>query len=104
MEAWYPRTAKQSGIDGIVQLAVTLDEAGQLRDSVIVSESPEGMGFGDAARGVAQSFSYANPTGHPTTLVFNVKFELQKEGAAHYGTTNFESNEPPQSGHPPASR
>jgi TonB family protein len=94
MEAWYPTAAKRNGIKGLVQLAVTLDEAGQLRDSVVVSESPEGMGFGDAAKGVAQTFSYANPTGHPTTLVFNVKFELTHEGAPHYGTTNFESDEP----------
>ena len=93
-EAWYPAAAKQGGIKGIVQLAVTLDESGQLRDSIVVSESPDGMGFGDAARGVAQTFSYANPTGHPTTLVFNVKFELRNAGPPHYGTTNFESNEP----------
>jgi len=94
MEAWYPSAAKHNGVRGIVRIAVTLDEAGQLRDTLIVSEAPEGMGFGDAAKGVAQTFSYANPTGHPTTLVFNVKFELSDGGSGHYGTTNFESSEP----------
>jgi TonB family protein len=91
--AWYPSVAKQNGVKGLVRIAVTLDEAGQLRDTLIVSESPEGMGFGDAAKGVAQTFSYANPTGHPTTLVFNVKFELTEGGSSHHGTTNFESAE-----------
>jgi len=45
---------------------------------------------------MAHQMTYANPSGHPTTLVFMVKFVLS-EGATHgpaqSTTTNFEAGE-----------
>ncbi len=90
-ERWYPQDAKRKGTEGTVRLAVTLDTTGLATDSQIVAETPEGSGFGAAAIEMARRFVYANSTGHPTTLIFNVKFELQGHSGGHYGTTNFES-------------
>jgi TonB family protein len=90
-ERWYPEEAKRKGTEGVVRVAVTLDTSGLATDALVVSETPEGAGFGAAAIEMARTFTYANPTGHPTTLMFNVKFELQGHSAQHYGTTNFEA-------------
>lgn len=93
MERWYPQEAKRAGTEGLVQIAVTLDEAGRPYDTVVLSEYPPGVGFGAAASGLAHDMTYANPTGHPATLTFRVKFELQGHGGSGtYGTTNFESD------------
>jgi TonB family protein len=97
LEQWYPEAAKQKGIDGRVRVAVTLDESSQLTDTLIVSESPEGLGFAAAAMQAVQTFVYANPTGHPTTLIFDVKFELA--GGRHPRTNTLESPPAPE---PPA--
>jgi len=91
LEPWYPQDAKQKGIDGVVRIAVTLDAVGRVVDAHVISESPDGLGFGAAASGLVHEFTYANPTGHPTTFSFNVKFALHKpDKTGHYGTTNFE--------------
>jgi TonB family protein len=97
-ERWYPAEAKRKGTEGIARIAVTLDTTGLATDEQVVSEAPEGSGFGAAAIEMARTFTYANPTGHPTTLLFNVKFELQGHSGGHYGTTNFESG---SAGQPP---
>jgi hypothetical protein len=49
LKKWYPTEAKVRGIDGLVQMTVTLDEAGRATDTLVISESPSGMGFGAAA-------------------------------------------------------
>ena len=92
LEHWYPEEAKRKGTEGTVRVAVTLDTAGLAADAQVVAETPEGSGLGAAAIKVARTFTYANPTGHATTLIFNVKFELQGHSGGHYGTTNFESS------------
>lgn len=91
MQEWYPTEAKRQGVDGLVKVAVTLDLSGLATDAQVISESPEGFGFGVAAENAARTFTYENPTGHATTLIFAVKFELTG-GSPHYGTTNFEGN------------
>jgi beta-lactamase regulating signal transducer with metallopeptidase domain len=94
LEAWYPQEAKRKHANGLVRIAVSLDASGRLVDALVISETPDGMGFGTAASGLAHEFTYANPTGHPTTFSFNVKFALRDAGeSGHYGTTNFESDE-----------
>jgi hypothetical protein len=87
---WYPRDPMSKGIEGLVQIAVSLDSVGRATDTLVLSEFPQGLGFGAAASGLVHGFTYANPTGHPATLTFNVKFALQ---APTTGTTNFESGE-----------
>ena len=93
-EHWYPQAAKYKGIDGLVRITVNLDAVGRFVDALVISEIPDGLGFGAAASGLVREFTYANPTGHPTTLSFNVKFALRNSGeSGHYGTTNFESDD-----------
>jgi beta-lactamase regulating signal transducer with metallopeptidase domain len=94
LERWYPQEAQRKHVNGLVRIAVSLDAAGRLVDAQVISETPDGMGFGTAAAGLVHEFTYANPTGHPTTFSFNVKFALRDPGeSGHYGTTNFESDE-----------
>ena len=93
LERWYPQAAARKGINGLVRVTVTLDAMGRFVDALVISETPDGMGFGAAASGLVREFTYANPTGHPTTFSFNVKFALRNPGeSGHYGTTNFESD------------
>jgi beta-lactamase regulating signal transducer with metallopeptidase domain len=94
LDHWYPQAARKKHVDGLVRVAVTLDVVGRVLDAVVITESPDGFGFGAAASGLVHGFTYANPTGHPTTFRFNVKFALRKpDKTRHYGTTNFESGE-----------
>jgi TonB family protein len=74
----YPRAAERDGIDGDVQITVTLDEVGRATDTFVLSETPLGMGFGAAASELAHVFKYANPTGHPANVTYHVKFELDR--------------------------
>lgn len=89
LEKWYPEAAKRAGVDGLVQITVTLDEAGRASDTLVISEYPPGMGFGAAASGLVHGFTYANPTAHPAAITFNVKFELDR--SVKPKTTQFES-------------
>jgi TonB family protein len=92
LRKWYPEPAKQAGSGGLVQISVTLDSAGRATDTLVISESPVGMGFGAAASGLVNTFTYANPTGHPAAITFNVKFELG-DRPLESKTTDFESDE-----------
>jgi bla regulator protein blaR1 len=51
----YPPEAEKAGRDGLVLIAVTVDSIGQATESRIISESPSGMGFGQAASQLAPS-------------------------------------------------
>jgi len=77
LEKWYPAEAARRGIDGLVQITVTLDEAGRATDTLVISEAPVGLGFGAAASELAHVFKYSNATGHPATVTYHVKFELR---------------------------
>jgi beta-lactamase regulating signal transducer with metallopeptidase domain len=78
LRKWYPDEAKRQGIDGQVQITVTLDEAGRATDTLVISEFPLGMGFGAAASELAHLFKYANQTGHPAAVTYRIKFELDR--------------------------
>jgi beta-lactamase regulating signal transducer with metallopeptidase domain len=96
LEHWYPQDAARKGQEGLVRIAVTLDAVGRVVGALVISEIPDGLGFGAAASGAVHEFTYANPTGHQTTFSFNVKFALHNPDitkTGHYGTTNFESDD-----------
>jgi hypothetical protein len=61
LKKWYPPAARREGIDGDVQVTVTLDDAGRATDTLVLSETPVGMGFGSAASELAHVFKYSNP-------------------------------------------
>ena len=77
LDEYYPPQAADDGIDGLVQITVTLDEQGRATDTLILSETPAGMGFGAAASELAHNYRYSNRTGHPATVTYKVKFELR---------------------------
>jgi TonB family protein len=77
LEKYYPPEALRQHIEGVVQLAVTLDRQGRATDTLILSEEPADQGFGAAASSVAHTFQYSNPTGRPAQLTFNVQFALK---------------------------
>ena len=76
---YYPPEARRRGIEGMVQIAVTLDAQGRATDTVVLYEDPPDMGFGAAASAATHTLEFANPTGHPVQFTFNVKFALQKD-------------------------
>jgi TonB family protein len=80
LKKWYPIEAKHRGIDGLVQITVTLDEAGRATDTLVISESPLGIGFGAAASELAHVFKYANRTGRSASVTYRIKFELDQSG------------------------
>jgi beta-lactamase regulating signal transducer with metallopeptidase domain len=90
LKKYYPREAERKGIDGLVQIQVTLDAQGRATDTLILSEDPQDMGFGAAASTLAHFMEYDNPTGRPAQLNFKVKFALGAAPVAA-GTTNFEN-------------
>jgi beta-lactamase regulating signal transducer with metallopeptidase domain len=92
MEKYYPKDALRRGIDGLVQIQVTLDAKGRATDTLVLSEDPLDMGFGAAASTLAHVFEYDNPGGRQAQLTFDVKFEL-KHDESHFGTTDFEHPE-----------
>jgi bla regulator protein blaR1 len=75
---YYPAEAARQGVDGLVRITVTLDEKGRATSTQILSETPAGMGFAQAAAELARQFKYANPTVQPGSLTYKIKFELRK--------------------------
>lgn len=80
---YYPREAMRKGIDGMVELAITLDSAGRATDTQILTEDPLNMGFGAAASAAAHVMTYSNPTGRPTTFTLRLYFKLNDAPAAN---------------------
>lgn len=78
LDAYYPPRAKDEGIDGVVKLAVTLDSAGRVTETKVLSERPMDMGFGSAASDAAHAMRYSNPTGHAATFALRMKFALSR--------------------------
>lgn len=87
---YYPQEAERRGIEGLVQIQVTLDAQGRATDTLILSEYPQDAGFGAAASTLAHFMEYNNPTGRSAQLNFKVKFALDAPSAGT-GTTNFEN-------------
>lgn len=77
----YPPDARRDGIDGLVTLAVTLDDTGQATDTRVLTEEPRNFGFGAAASAVAHVIKYSNPTGRTAQLEFRIKFALHHDRA-----------------------
>ena len=80
LRKYYPPEARHKGINGLVQIRVTLDRTGRATDTLILSETPAGLGFGAAASELAHKFKYSNRTGHPAPVTYRVKFELDDSG------------------------
>ena len=73
---YYPPDAERQGIEGMVDIQVTLDAQSHVTDTLMREEHPANMGFGAAASALANVMEFDNPTGHAAQLAFKVKFAL----------------------------
>ncbi|HEV2364496.1 MAG TPA: TonB family protein [Caulobacteraceae bacterium] len=55
---YYPPLALKEGLSGKAVLKCTVNISGALQDCSVISESPDGVGFGDAALGVTQFMQF----------------------------------------------
>jgi TonB family protein len=58
---FYPREAAIARIPGRIVLDLLIDMDGNVKDVVVLDESPLGYGFGDAAIAAARTYKFANP-------------------------------------------
>jgi len=79
LSKYYPPQAMHQGVEGSVEISVTLDPQGRPTDTLILSEDPAGMGFGAAASSIVHTMQYANPTGHTVQFSLRVKFALSHD-------------------------
>lgn len=84
LESFYPTAAKTHDTEGMVRIAVSLDEAGRATDTRILSVTPQGMGFGAAASTMVHFMTFSNPTGRSTIIRLPVKFALQHAAQRHH--------------------
>jgi TonB family protein len=73
-EKHYPAAAKKAALDGVVVVDVMLNEAGQVLEAQIVSESPKGAGFGVAALDAAKTFEFDNPLRRWVLISLTIEF------------------------------
>ena len=79
---YYPPDAERQGIEGMVDIQVTLDAQSHVTDTLIREEHPANMGFDAAASALAHVMEFDNPTGQAAQLAFKVKFALDKAAIA----------------------
>jgi protein TonB len=77
----YPTIALRSGIEGTVILELVIDRRGVVRDVIVLRETPEGRGFGEAAvkafLGVHCTPAQANGQDVATRYRYPVRFTLK---------------------------
>lgn len=76
--AAYPPRAKEKGVGGDAVVSCTVGYEGRLRDCAAIHEAPDGLGFGSAARKVAERLRTEAP--HGSELQVKVAFRPQMLG------------------------
>lgn len=84
LEKFYPEDAEARGVEGIVRIAVTLDEKGRATDTKVLSVTPAGFGFSSAASTAVHFMTFSNPTGHRVMIKFALKFALSHAKPRHH--------------------
>ena len=74
LERHYPPAARQAGLDGFASVDVLINEAGQVLEAQVISESPQGKGFGLAALDAAKTFEFENPLRRWVVFTLNIEF------------------------------
>lgn len=73
-EKHYPAEARRAGVDGLVTVDVMINEAGQVLEAQVLSESPRGQGFGIAALDTAKSLEFENPLRRWVVFTLTIEF------------------------------
>jgi TonB family protein len=71
----YPEGPRKAGYDGSAVVDLLLNEAGQVLEAQVISESPRDMGFGLAALDTAKTFEFHNPLQKLVLLTVTIEFE-----------------------------
>jgi TonB family protein len=83
LEDYCPEEAEARHVDGMVRIAVTLDESGRATDTRLLSVTPPDMGFGAAASTVVHLMTFSNPTGRTVVVRVPIKFALNESIGRH---------------------
>ncbi|HEX2561031.1 TonB family protein [Phenylobacterium sp.] len=62
LNRYHPVAARQASVSGAATVRCAISEGGSLSDCIVVSEAPEGWGFGDAALGLARWYRLGGPS------------------------------------------
>jgi protein TonB len=78
----YPPIALRSGIEGTAYLELLIDRNGNIRDIIVLRESPAGRGFGEAAvkalQGLRAKPAEANGVAVASRLRYNYTFKIKQ--------------------------
>lgn len=73
----YPERAMRLEKTGLATLNCTVAESGKLQNCAVVSESPEGLGFGQSALAMSEKFTMKPPSaGGAATVNIPIKFDI----------------------------
>jgi TonB family protein len=70
----YPPRARARGLDGFVTVDLLLNEAGQVLEARVLTESPLDEGFGLAALDTAKTYEFANPLNRLVLFALTIEF------------------------------
>jgi len=73
-QAHYPAAARKAAVDGSVVVDLYINEVGQVLEAQVISESPQGQGFGLAALDTAKTFEFANPFRRRLLIAYTIEF------------------------------
>lgn len=79
---WYPPSARAERVEGRATMRCRIDVAGAMRDCAILSETPAGYGFGEAALRLSHTFKLvvtgAAPSPEGRSITIPIAFQLPK--------------------------
>lgn len=70
----FPASARARGLDGFVTVDLLLNEAGQVLEARVLTESPAGEGFGLAALDTAKTYEFTNPLNRLVLFSLTIQF------------------------------
>ncbi len=73
-EKFYPAKARSEGIDGAVLVDLLINDAGQVQEALVLSESPLGEGFGLAALDAVKTYEFENSLKRAVLMTLLVQF------------------------------
>ncbi len=77
VEPDFPRSARRRGVNGMVELAFTIDQRGQVQSIDVVQEKPIGWRFGEAARAAIEQWRFEPFRRGDNTVERQVRMEVE---------------------------
>jgi TonB family protein len=70
----YPAEARRAGIDGSVVVDLLINDIGLVQEAQVITEAPQGHGFGLAALDAAKTFEFDNTLRKPVLMSWVIEF------------------------------